>query len=318
MKDGKKSLSSRLIRGLFYGYKWEQKPAAVFFILVVLGLMFLSLNRFLPKVSFLGLFFPAIVMVLILVFLVGGYFGLKWFVHSYYRKTGNNPVSHIPQLLKSLKRFNKVQFWFVVLAIVLLFSMFKPSQAAYLLNAHTVNQKQSLIVYDLQSGWVIKPSFNLSFPKATISGYDKQTGYYGFGLSGGYQYALNAKHSISALLGYNQNSKSTFSNAQGQFSASLHDVNLLAQYQYRVLPNISLGVNGGIAFVFGFNDGAIDNFYRGFSPVFGGSIGYQLSESMLIDLGYAYYFGKSASDAYSSKNGNPSISRLALGVSYVF
>ena len=282
----------------------ERKVSVVFFWCCLLGFVALMLNKNL----FDGLNIKRLVGLMLIVGTVG-YLGFYLFRRAYHKKQWHRfLVPVIAQIKQHVTAKRVITAVFVLLAIYLA----KTSFAAY--------QIQPLTTPSHHEGhWLLTPHFNISTTHGDIANTQSQRGYYGVGLSFGYQTTIGCRHQLAWQLGFNHNSKSTFTDRTGkQFSTSLFDADVLGSYQYRLLPSWSLGGLTGIAFAYGFNDSPQPavHFYRNLLPIAGVVSGFRISDHLLLNIDYLHYFG--CTNAYQSKSGLPSIDRLSIGVTYVF
>ena len=162
-------------------------------------------------------------------------------------------------------------------------------------------------------------NINMNFPHASGANTDKQTGHYGFGMHGGTLFYMNHHHLLGAEVNVNTSAPTVFSKSDRQLiRASLQDINLLGKYQYQLTDHVSLGLSGGIGFVYGWVSNSEVGFYSRFEPVLGSDLSWHLSDQVAVNLSYQHSFGVAAKKAYQFRQGAPSIDRISLGASYVF
>ena len=186
----------------------------------------------------------------------------------------------------------------------------------------TSYQLQPVYLYEAeaaQSANALGANFNVSFPHAEWGGAAKHTGHYGFGLSVTRLMPVNNTHWLGIGLTFNSNTPSSFVQERNQLSTvSLYDLNVLSQYQYAVSDAFSMGVSAGLGFIYGWASGAESHFYSRFAPVIGFEALWQVANGIALSIGYQHHFGVAANKAYQTRQGAPSIDRIAFGVRYVF
>jgi len=186
----------------------------------------------------------------------------------------------------------------------------------------TSYQLQPIYLYEekeAQSVTALGASFNLSFPHAEWGGAAQHTGRYGFGLSAARLMPVNNTHWLGIGLTFNSNGPSSFVKERNQLTrVSLYDLNVLSKYQYALCDNFSMGVSAGLGFIYGWASGAESHFYSRFAPVIGFEALWQVAQGIALSIGYQHHFGVAANKAYQTRQGAPSIDRIAFGVRYVF
>lgn len=162
-------------------------------------------------------------------------------------------------------------------------------------------------------------SIHLNFPHASMSGLEKATGHYGFGMQVGKLFYLNHNNALGAEVNINTSAPSVFGyNDKQLIKASLHDVNVLTKYQHAITNQLSLGFLGGIGFVYGWVSNSALGFYSRLEPIVGSEIAWHLNAQVSLQVRYQHSFGVAASQAYQARQAAPSIDRFSLGVRYAF
>ena len=162
-------------------------------------------------------------------------------------------------------------------------------------------------------------NINVNFPHASVASTDKQTGHYGFGIHGGQLFYLNHNNLLGVEVNFNTTAPTVFSKSDRQLiRASLHDINLIGKYQYAFCDNFSIGVSGGIGFIYGWVSNSDVGFYSRLEPVVGTNLLWRLTNNVAVNVSYQHSFGVASNKAYQCRQGAPSIDRISLGVSYVF
>ena len=172
------------------------------------------------------------------------------------------------------------------------------------------------------NGFLLGADFDYNFVDASMPDSIRSRGYFGFGISGGYQWFLAPHHLLSFVIGFHKNSNSTFTINNGQLSTTLNMLNAELQYHYQFSNGFSLGVLGGVSYVFGESEAKSLNMsgvtYKRIEPIAGVELGYYLTQEVKIGLVYRHYFGASQSHAYQSGYKSPSLDQISLGISYGF
>ena len=186
----------------------------------------------------------------------------------------------------------------------------------------TSYQLQPIYLYETevaQSATALGANFNVSFPHAEWGGAAKHTGHYGFGLSVTRLMPGNNTHWLGIGLTFNSNAPSIFVQDRNRLTrVSLYDLNVLSQYQYALCDNFSMGVSAGLGFIYGWASGGKSHFYSRFAPIIGFEALWQVAQGIALSIGYQHYFGVAGNKAYQTRQGAPSIDRIAFGVRYVF
>lgn len=161
--------------------------------------------------------------------------------------------------------------------------------------------------------------FNINLPYASIEQTERNTGYYGLGIDAGNLYQLDRTNALGYSVGFNFNDRSSFATNTGNLiTASLYDFNALGHYQLSMTDKIKANFSFGLAYVFGWVNHYITNYYGRFEPVLGISAGYDFTNHFFGFVGYQHYFGVSSDSAFSNHRSAPSLNRFEIGGRYVF
>ena len=161
--------------------------------------------------------------------------------------------------------------------------------------------------------------FNVNLPYAKIDNTNENTGYYGLGFDTGNTYQLNDHNALGYSFGFNFNDRSSFAKNDGTLiSASLYDVNALAHYQLISMNRLNLDFSLGLAYVFGWVNHYVTDYYGRFEPVVGFSVGYEFVDHLEGFVSYQHYFAVSSDSAFANHRSAPSINRISIGGRYVF
>jgi len=171
-------------------------------------------------------------------------------------------------------------------------------------------------------GFLLGANVDYNLVNASMENSIRERGYYGFGVSGGYQWQVVPSSIMGLVFSYHQNSNSTFTIDGGEINTTLNMINAELQYHYHIDNDFRLGLIGGASYVFGETDikniNLSDIKYSRIEPLVGAEFGYYISPKIHVDLGYRHYFGVHQYNAYQGSDEAPTIDQLSLGFTYDF